>query len=251
MDLSKAFDAIPHGLLLAKLKAYGYNDDVLMLIRSYISNRKQRVKVNEARSEWSVINLGVPQGSILGPTLFNVFLNDLFLCMEETTIYNYADDNTISGTSHSLDGLVSMIETKGTDVTEWFTCNGMKANPDKYQAIIFGSLTQAPSSLTIMGIHVPCQDSVNLLGITIDSDLNFNSQANLMCKKASKQVNAMMRLHRVLDVEAKKAIYHSFIYSNFTYCPVLWLMCSKTSFLKIEAIHRRALKFLYNDFHSS
>ena len=96
MDLSKAFDCLPHDLLLAKLKAYGANEEPCNLMGSYLSNRHQRVKNVKNVSSWSTIIKGVPQGSILGSLLFNIFINDIFYFVTKTTLYNYADDNTVS-----------------------------------------------------------------------------------------------------------------------------------------------------------
>ena len=160
--------------------------------------------------------MGVPQGSILGPTLFNIFLNDLFLIMGDTKIYNYADDNTLSHASDSPDQLVHTIETQGNEITDWFKLCGMKANPDKYQAIVFGNQPDSPSAMTIKDATLSCNDSVKLLGVHIDRALTFSNHASHVCQKASKQVNAMMRLCNVLDISAKKAIYDSFIISNST-----------------------------------
>ena len=94
-DLSKAFDCLDHELLIAKLNAYGFSRSALLFVHSYLDNRKQRVKVNGSFSTWTKTSLGVPQGSVLGPLLFNIYLNDLFLFMEETEVCNYADDTTI------------------------------------------------------------------------------------------------------------------------------------------------------------
>ena len=95
MDLSKAFDCGNHGLLLAKVSAYGLNSDALQLIRSYITNRKQRVKINSSYSTWEQIKIGVPQGSALGLLLYNVFVNDIFWFADHMKICNYADDTTV------------------------------------------------------------------------------------------------------------------------------------------------------------
>ena len=95
IDLSKAFDTLNHNLLMAKLGAYGFQKDALRYMKSYLTNRKKIVRVNKTFSEWKRITTGVPQGSILGPLLFNIFLNDLFLFISNSSLSNYADDNTL------------------------------------------------------------------------------------------------------------------------------------------------------------
>ena len=102
IDLSRAFDSLPHGLLLAKLFAYGVNIESCKLITSYLHNRHHRVKIRDKRSDWLQIKRGVHQGSILGPLLFNVFINDTFLCSSNISIFNYADDNCISFAGSSI-----------------------------------------------------------------------------------------------------------------------------------------------------
>ena len=96
MDLSKAFDCLPHKLLLEKLKTYGLSDKANKLLESYLTMRKQRVKLGQTQSEWHEILKGVPERSILVPLLFNIFMNDMYYFINECQLYGYADDNTLS-----------------------------------------------------------------------------------------------------------------------------------------------------------
>ena len=129
MDLSKAFDCIPHDLLIAKLHAYGFSLKTVTFIYLYLKRRKQKVKVNNVLSDFLTLLSGVPQGSILSPILFNIFLNDLLSTLKLSDFFNFADDNTISATADNIDHESEL-------VVKWFTENQMIVNPDKFQAMI-------------------------------------------------------------------------------------------------------------------
>ena len=133
MDLSKTYDCVNHDLIIAKLETYGVGENSLRFILNYLSQRQQRVKFGSSFSEWLEIILGVPQKSILGPILFNVFSNDLLLFIKETDICNFADDKTIYACEKELDTISFKLETETNRVTQWLKDNEMVDNPSKFQ----------------------------------------------------------------------------------------------------------------------
>ena len=133
MELSKAYDCIPHGLLIAKLEAYGLYTCALKLVYSYLTNQKQRVKVGFAYSNFKSISTGVPQGSALGPLLFNIFMNDLFFTDLESEICNPADDSAIYVFGTSKDAVTIKLKDDLQKLLDWFKNNGMCVNPAEFQ----------------------------------------------------------------------------------------------------------------------
>ena len=135
-DLSKAFDCLEHELLVAKLEAYGFDFQSLAYIYSYLSHRKQRTKVNKTFSAWSDIKSGVPQGSILGPLLFNVYVNDMFYFVGSSDVANYADDTTPYTVNKTMDALLNSLENDTSTLTRWFYDNYLKMNVDKCHLLV-------------------------------------------------------------------------------------------------------------------
>ena len=130
-DLSKAFDCLPHDLLVATLNAYGFSLPALRVVLSYLSNRKQRTKINSKFSSWEEILFGVPQGSILGPFLVNIFTCDLFFIMSDIDFASYADDNTPFNVGEDIGDVIFKLQNASKTLFHWFYDNKMKANPDK------------------------------------------------------------------------------------------------------------------------
>ena len=180
MDLSKAFDSMNHGLLIAKLHAYGLSIEALELIQNYLSNRKQRVKLNSTFSAWNEIKVGVPQGSALGPLLLNVFINDIFLFVNKTKICNYADDTTIYACHTDLNTIIKNLEADGSILANWFSSNFMKLNDGKCHLMIFGN-TKNVTTIKIGNAEIKESYSEKLLGITFDKKLSFKKHIEDLC----------------------------------------------------------------------
>ena len=245
MDLSKAFDTLPHDLLLAKLAAYGFDEGSLTLLWSYLSGRFQRVKVGSTFSEWLLAVLGVPQGSILGPLLFNIFINDLLFNLSKTDLCNFADDNTIFKCSNSIDSVITSLQADLSSCLSWFSANQLVANPDKFQMIFLG-IRDPSYSLYIAGKKViTSSESVKLLGIEIDNKLSFRSHIESLCRQASRKINCLFRIRRYLNEEQSLLLSNAYILSCFNYCSVIWMFCSRKSGSLINTIHKRCLRSIY------
>ena len=253
MDLSKAFDALPHGLLIAKLKAYGLSVSACQLISNYLSCRRQRVRLGNVKSDWQLLKRGVPQGSVMGPLLFNIFKNDIFYFLEDHCIlYNYADDDTICQSDFSISRLESKLSVAAVKATEWFKCNGMQANAPKFQVAFFTKSKEVNAiQVKIDQVVLISQPSVKLLGVTVDDKLGFTDHISTICKKAAIQVNGLKRLSSYLSKESMFKIFVSFVVSNFLYCPLTWHFCSKKDTRKVEKVQERALRILLNDIDSN
>ena len=190
IDLSKAFDCIPDDLLIAKLSAYGrLNGNALKYIYTYLKNRRQCVRVNNVCSDFKDIIFG-GQGSIVGPMLFNAFLNDFFFCIRKASLHTFADDNTLSSFAKSVTLLVEILMTESQNAIKWFSENKPK------QFLIGNDIVEVASSVKLLGIHIGDQLSFSLHNI---------------CKSISKQLNALVRLKCFLGFEERKVLINSFI----------------------------------------
>ena len=165
-------------------------------------------------------------------------------------MHNYTDDNTLSSFSNSISNLISLLEEESNTAIRWLKENKMIANPDKFHSIILTKDRNSNSGLEVKIANkiIKTETNVKLLGITIDSSLNFNSHISSLCSVfVSAQLNAIFRLNSFLSFKAKLALVQSFIFANFNYCPLVWHFSSSKSLLKIERIQKRALRSLLND----
>ena len=174
--------------------------DAFKLIHDYLSNRKQRVKVNDAYRSWKDIFYGVAQGSILGPLLFNINLSDLFYFLKDLDIASHADDTTIYTVSEKKESVIRALETSSSLLFGWFNNNLMKANSDKSHLIM--SCAEA-TTVVIDGLPIDSSKIEVLLGITTDHELKFDDHVNRLCKKASLKLNTLARIAPFMNVSKK------------------------------------------------
>ena len=227
MDLSKAFDCIPHDLVIFKLAAYGWDKSMISHIFLYLS-RKQCVSVKNIKTTFEEIISGVPQGSIVGPVLFNIFFNDFFYFITVDLPHNFTDDITLSRFAKTMENLINILKSETEIAINWFKNNHNIVNPGKFQAIIFdkhkGNHTNSTINISQKEIKVAAK--VKLQGIEIDGRLNFNHHINHICKSASNQHNALIRLKHLLGFKEIKVLVNTFVISNFNYCSLVWTFSS-------------------------
>ena len=200
-DLSKAFDCLSHELLIAKFNAYGFDYMSTKLIYSYLTSRKQRVRINSNYSTWSEIITGVPQGSILGPLIFNIYLIDLFLFTDSSDIANYADDNSPYACELDMESVILQLEKDSKVLLEWVSNNVLKANPDKFHLLL--SDPNPNLSVQVDKYKITNSNCEKLLGVTIDNKLTFNEHVNGLCKKASQKL-ALARVSHYMNTEKRR-----------------------------------------------
>ena len=183
--------------MIAKLSVYGLSSDSLCYLSFYLKDRKLCVQINNKQSEFDTIISGVPQGSILGPILFNIFFNDFFFFIPKASVHNFADDNTLCSFAKTLRGLVTILQSECETTINWIRNSKMIVNPDKVHIILLdkGSYDNTNIEVEIGDEKISSTSSVKLLGVKIDDKLNFNEHINEICKSAGNQLNALIRLN--------------------------------------------------------
>ena len=185
--MSNAFDPLCHNLVIKKLKAYGFTNQSLDLIRSFLNDRYSRVKLGSVRSEWSKLSRGCLQGSSFGPLLWNLLQNDMTMLVKDTNLFMYADDYQLYGSDYNIAS--SRLQYQGKLAMSWYRDNFLLANTEKFQCLTInprnidsGKHTEA---LQIEDQIIANTSQIKLLGVEIDDKLNFTSHISNICIKAS------------------------------------------------------------------
>ena len=205
-------------------------------------------------SSYRLVNRDYPQGSALGPLLWNIFQNDLLLCIA-TKPSMYADDHQIYHSGHDLEEVTSQLSVSADQATKWYESNLLAGNLKKYQTLNIGYSKKADSSANAV-IHaynqeIKTADTLKLLGVTIDSKLNFSEHVSSACKMASERIGVLMRLRDLIPTKATLQLYKSAVLPYLTYCHLAWHFCRASDARKLERSQERGLRAVYKDKQAS
>lgn len=253
LDVAKAFDSINHKILLKKIFAYGFRGPFFNLLQDYLANRTQYISICNTRSAEVFLKSGVPQGSVLSPLLFNLYVNDLAKSVSGCQLYQYADDTLLVSTHIKCSSAINLLQDNATQVMNWFDANRIKINIHKTKLMCFHSPLKRMSSHIPFVLHssncTSCRctplEYVNTnkyLGIYFDRDMSWNSHLSYVAKKL-RSVSCMLYSTKMfLPLSVRKMIANALAYGVLRYGIAVYGKCSTLWQNKIDSILKSILK---------
>ena len=254
IDLKKAFDTVNHEILLAKLENYGIRGVINSWFRSYLTDRNQTTEVNNVVSEAETTLCGVPQGSVLGPLLFLLYINDIYKSSSLFAFYLFADDTSIILANNNLKELETLVNRELGNVNEWLKANKLSLNIKKSNFVIFlprqKNMPFIPririfDSVTNTYANLEMKDYVKYLGLMIDSNLSWKYHIESICHKISKSIGIIAKIRHYVPRRVLLSVYNSLIVPYLTYGICGWGNCALTFQRKIVTLQKRALRLIY------
>lgn len=245
LDLKRAFETIDRALLIAKLEKYGITGVELDWFRSYLSNRGQLTKFNNETSSTVVTSIGVPQGSVLGPILFILYLNDIVNCVSRVKMNLFADDSLVSVAAKTSEEGIQIMNSELKSLSQWLRFNKLKLNTSKTKYILINGRGESPLNEVVLEnetIERVC--SFKYLGVLIDENLNFKEYSKFIEKKMAKKVNLLARLSSKLTYSSKISIYKSTIAPHIDYCSSILFLGKQQEISCLQKIQNRALRVI-------
>ena len=250
IDLRKAFDTVQHQLLITKLKGLGLNKLALEWMTSYLHNRTQAVTIQGHLSDPLCVKMGIPQGSILGPLLFLIFINDFPNILDSSTAHMYADDTTVVVSGRDITTVSRTMNNQLTKIKIWLDNNKLIMNKEKTNILLFGSthklskINKKDININIEGTRLNIINSGKILGITLDENLSFKPHITNLCKKLSRKIGVLKQLKSTLPLRHLRLIYNATIQPQLDYCDVVWGTAGPARISKLFSLQKRALRLI-------
>ncbi len=251
MDLSKAFDTIDHDILLCKLYHYGFRGVSYEWFKSYLINRRQFVSYNNVLSSYENVQCGVPQGSILGPLLFIIYMNDICTTSKLLSFILFADDTTVFYSNKDINNVYDTINSELKEVCNWFKCNKLSLNAKKTNLMFIGTPHQTKQIkdnryIFLDGCKLTRVSDAKFLGITLDENLTWKSHINVISKTCSRNIGVLNKLKYVLPKPTLYQLYCTLILPYLSYGILLWGSACYVNLNRIFKLQKRAIRIISN-----
>ena len=246
LDFSKAFDTVDHSILLRKMQKYGIQGLALRWFEDYLHDRKQYVTYNSYKSNQEAIKCGVPQGSILGPLLFLIYINDLSSVSEACFSILFADDTNMFITGHNVSEMCNQLNADLFRVQEWLHCNKLSLNVLKTHYMIFTPRNKIYDDVSIIinNTKISRVYVTKFLGVQIDSQLSWKMHIDYICKKLSKCTAILLKARKVLGKSCLTTLYYTFAYPYFIYCNHVWGNTYQTNLDRLMIIQKKLIRII-------
>ena len=251
VDFSKAFDMVDHDILLSKLKHYGIRGTAHQWLASYLSDRMQYVSVKNKLSSTSKLKYGVPQGSILGPLLFIIYINDIPNISTIAKFILYADDANIIITGDNIAEIESKFKDLSEALSTWVSSNGLLLNSKKTNYMIFAKNKNNSFDKFIPklnNIPIARKNVARFLGVLVDDRLSWSNHIAAIKSKMSKYIGILYKLKGILPQKARETIFHSFVQSQLNYCSLIWGTSAKSHIESLFVTQKKAMRALMPGF---